>query len=111
MKQYFVVARADEELFQNVKNERELAELWEMDNNCGVYNEIKAWEYVDGEMKPVDVEEIAMAYLREQREIQEEYEEYTEMVNEYGYDYDYYENPDNLEMGFDPYMGDYSYDC
>ena len=37
-----------------------------------------------------------------------------EMVEFYRGDYDcddYYENWDNLEMGFDPYMGCYSDDC
>lgn len=41
-----------------------------------------------------------------------DYEEIYE--NEYEEDYpesDYYEDWDNLEMGFDPYMGCYSDDC
>lgn len=48
-------------------------------------------------------------------------EELTEMVNRFdrihdeddGFDLDddYYESWDNLEMGFDPYMGCYSDDC
>lgn len=39
-----------------------------------------------------------------------DYEELNECVEEYP-EYDYYEDWDNLEMGFDPYMGCYSDDC
>lgn len=46
-------------------------------------------------------------------------EELTEMDDLYGEAYgeedypedDFYEDWDDLEMGFDPYMGSYSYDC
>ena len=36
-----------------------------------------------------------------------------ELADEYDFadSYDYYEDWDNLEMGFDPYMGCYSDDC
>lgn len=36
-----------------------------------------------------------------------------ELTEDYDYadTYDYYEDWDNLEMGFDPYMGCYSDDC
>lgn len=32
-------------------------------------------------------------------------------LDDEGYESDYYEDWDNLEMGFDPYMGCYSDDC
>ncbi len=42
-------------------------------------------------------------------EIDELYEDYND-EDEYPDDY-YYEDDDNLEMGFDPYMGCYTDDC
>ena len=42
-------------------------------------------------------------------EIDELYEDYND-EEEYPDDY-YYEDDDNLEMGFDPYMGCYTDDC
>ena len=40
-------------------------------------------------------------------------EDFETMEEDYGYDYEdeYYEDWDNLECGFDPYMGCYSDDC
>jgi hypothetical protein len=39
-----------------------------------------------------------------------EYED-DEYLDDEGFESDYYEDWDNLEMGFDPYMGCYSDDC
>lgn len=39
-----------------------------------------------------------------------EYSEYEEEEEEEDYDCDY-DEPDNLELGFNPYMGCYDYDC
>ena len=109
MKNYFVVTKAGEDVFQSVRTERELAELWQLDSDCGAYDSIEAWEYVNGGLQAVNVYEVATAFLKEQDEMRKEYEDYCETVSEYGYDY--YEDQDALEMGFDPYMGSYSDDC
>ena len=39
------------------------------------------------------------------------YEDLVETDDDYPEDYEYYEDWDHLEMGFDPYMGCYSDDC
>ena len=126
MKQYFVITKDGEDIYYSVKTEKELAELWDMNDECGYLDEIIAYTY-DAEkrqMEQVNVYDIACAYLNERRAIQEEYEEYTEYVNEYGYDYrdempedddedGIPDEPcmDDLEMGFNPYIGTYDYDC
>ena len=109
MKNYFVITIIDGEQYESVKNTRELANLWDENQECGYISDIIAYAYENGQMVKQNVYEIATAYLREQREIQQEYEDYCETVREYGYDY--YEDQDQLEMGFNPYMGCYDDDC
>ena len=92
MDKYFVVTvirEFEDGPFYSVKNTKELAELWQCNDDTGAYDEIIAYKYdVDnGEMVKVNVYDIASAYLSEREEMQREYEEYTETVNEYGYDY------------------------
>ena len=49
--------------------------------------------------------------VRKREEITKmDYEDFEEYEIDYPED-DYYEDWDNLEMGFDPYMGCYSDDC
>ena len=109
MEQYVVMTELDGEQFMSIKNERELAHLWRDDNEAGVYDRIRAWRFVDDQFKPVNVYELACEVLRDEHEMEQEYEDYCETVNEYGYDY--YEDQDQLEMGFNPYMGCYDDDC
>ena len=109
MEKYVVITKVDGEIGLAIKNTRELAELWEEDNECGYLEELKAFQYIDGKMEAVNVYEIAHAWFKERDEVEEEYRDYCETVEEYGYDY--YEDQDQLEMGFNPYMGTYDYDC
>lgn len=109
MENYFVITTIDGEQFESVKNTRELAEHWQSNDDAGYCDDIVAYAYRNGEMVKVNVYEIATEYLNEREEIHREYEDYCETVNEYGYDY--YEDQDQLEMGFNPYMGCYDDDC
>lgn len=104
MKEYFVTVESYGNTYHSVETEKSLAELWEQDQEAGFLDSIVAYDA--DTLARVNVYEIASAYLAEQKAIQDEYEEYTEYVNEYGYDYQ-----DNLEMGFNPYEGAYDYDC
>lgn len=110
-KEFFVITVLDGEQEVKTMSVRELAELWRDDNEAGYLDEIIAYRFNlnTHEMEKVNVYDVATKFLRDQEEIQREYEDYCETVNEYGYDY--YDNPDNLEMGFDHYMGSYSDDC
>ena len=108
MEKYHVITIIEGETTQSIKNTRELAELWREDQDCGMIDTLIAFRYnpVTATMEQINVYEVATEYLNEQEEMQKEYDEYTEYVEEYGYDYQ-----DQLEMGFDPYMGCYSDDC
>lgn len=87
MEKYVVLTKVDGEYDLSIKNEMELAELWESDNESGYIDELKAYQYINGKMTEVDVENIATNYLRNWEEMQREYEDYCETVREYGYDY------------------------
>lgn len=110
MDRYAVYTKFEDEENFCLMSRKELAELWETDQIAGIYTDIRAFSY-DSEagFTPVDVSKLANEYLEERKAIQDEYEEYCETVNEYGYGY--YENQDMLEMGFNPYTGSYDDDC
>lgn len=88
MKKYFVQTKIDGETFSSIKTEKELAELWENDNECGYLDGLVAFD-IDtfGQPKQVNVYEIATEYIKGRDEMQREYEDYCETVREYGYDY------------------------
>lgn len=111
MKEYFVITFIDGEQTNRVMSEHELAHLWQDDEDAGYIDVLLAYRFnaETSKMEQVNVYEVATNYLKGEREVQQEYEDYCETVNEYGYDY--YDNPDNLEMGVDPYAGCYTDDC
>ena len=110
MENYFVVTIFEGEEYGHVMTESELAHRWETEDIAGIGEEIRAWSYSKEQgMQEIDVYETVQAYLKGEREQEQEYRDYCETVNEYGYDY--YENQDNLEIGFDPYAGCYTDDC
>jgi len=90
MDSYVTVIKCDGETFVSVKTRRELALRWEENDECGYLDEeIIAFQYNDAtkQMEKVNVYEIAREYLRERDEIEQEYRDYCDLVNEYGYDY------------------------
>ena len=90
MKEYIVVTRGEGEVFQSVKTEKELAELWETNDEVGYLDEILAFQFNSDTktMEPVDVYQLATAYLRERNEMEQEYRDYCEAWNEYGPDFE-----------------------
>ena len=107
MDMYAVYTKFEDEENFCLMSRKELAELWENDQIAGgIYTDIRAFSYDSkAGFTPVDVDKLANEYLEERKAIQDEYEEYCEAVNEYGYDYMY------DEVGFNPYTGSYDDDC
>ena len=89
MKKYLVQIRFDGEISSSVMSERELADLWEQDDISGIGYEFAAFD-VDtfGEPIKINVYKTVQKILREKREIEQEYRDYCEAVNEYGYDFE-----------------------
>ena len=89
MKSYLVQIEFDGEMSSRMMTERELADHWETDDIAGIGYKYFAFD-VDtfGKAVPVDVYEIVQAVLADKREMEREYRDYCEAVNEYGYDFE-----------------------
>ena len=89
MKKYFVQIRFDGETSCRLMTERELADHWETNDIAGVGCEYAAWD-VDffGKLIPINVEAVVEVVLRQKRWMEQEYRDYCEAVNEYGYDFE-----------------------
>ena len=87
MKSYLVQIMLDGEVTSKMMTERELAEHWETEDlaGCGfVYSAFDVDTF--GVATPINVYETAQRVLEEKREIDQEFWDYCEAVNEYGYD-------------------------
>ena len=80
MKKYVVITELDGEKDMTIETEKRLAELWETDQNCGIYDSIKAYEYINGKMTEVNVYGIAQAWLSDRDAIEKEYRDYCATV-------------------------------
>ena len=67
------------------------------------------------EVKTEGIDQVYVARIVEVEnisdELAEEYEEYEEKDEEDEEEYDSYEDSGDIEMGFNPYMGCYDFDC
>ena len=89
MKKYFVQIKFDGEISSSMMTERELAEHWETDELAGIGCEYAAWD-VDtfGKLVPINVYKTVQEVLAEKRWMEQEYRDYCEAVNEYGYNFE-----------------------
>ena len=99
MDKYVVYTKFDGAWDVRTMTIHDLATLWNFDQEVGLYECIKAAKCEEG-FPEVDVDEVVSEYMKEQKEIQEEYETYTEAVAEYGYD----------EVNYNPYIGGYDFE-
>ena len=89
MKTYFVQIKLDGETIGKTMNERELARHWEDNDIAGIGYEYAAFD-VDtfGQITPVNVYDVVQDVLGQMRWEQQEYEDYCDAVNEYGYNFE-----------------------
>lgn len=89
MKSYLVQIKFDGEVTSRMMTERELADHWETDDIAGIGCEYKAYD-VDtfGQVTPINVYDTVQEILKGKREMEQEYRDYCEAVNEYGYDFE-----------------------
>ena len=88
MTTYLVQTKCDGEIFCSVKTIQELADLYELDQVAGFLDGIVVYDIseYDHPVK-VDLYDTIAPYLENRRWMEQEYRDYCEMVNEYGYDY------------------------
>lgn len=89
MKTYLVQITLDGETSSKMMTERELARHWENNDIAGIGYEYAAFDVSEfGKAEPVNVYDIAQEVLGQIRWEQEEYRDYCEAVNEYGYNFE-----------------------
>ena len=89
MKTYLVQILFEGEMTSKMMTENQLADAWEQDDIAGIGMQFKAFD-VDtfGQITPVNVYEIVSEVLENRRWMEQEYRDYCEAVNEYGYDFE-----------------------
>ena len=90
MKSYLVQITLDGESTSRMMTERELADRWEEDDLAGIGCEFAAFD-VDtfGQVTPINVYDTVQEILKDKREMEQEYRDYCDAVNEYGYDFEW----------------------
>lgn len=89
MKTYFVQIRFDGETISKMMTERELAHHWEENDIAGIGCEYAAFDVSEfGKAKPINVYDTVQEVLGQIRWEQQEFRDYCEAVNEYGYGFE-----------------------
>ena len=89
MKTYLVQIKFDGEVTVKMMTERELADHWEMNDLAGIGCEYAAFDVDDfGKAVPINVYDTVKEVLDQKRWEQQEYRDYCEAVNEYGYGFE-----------------------
>lgn len=77
-KQYLVKTDIDGEPINKVMTGREVADLYEQDQLCGVYGDIKVWDISEDEPKRINLIDLVDPILENQRWMEREYRDYCE---------------------------------
>ena len=89
MKKYLVQIRVDGETSSRIMTERELADLWETEDLAGVGYDFTTYDIdIFGHVSEVDTWSVVKPVLENKRWMEQEYRDYCEAVNEYGYDFE-----------------------
>ena len=88
MSTYLVQTKCDGEIFCSVKTLPELANLYQLNNDAGYLDDIVAFDITEfGNPVKIDIYDTVAPYLEQRQWMEQEYRDYCEMVNEYGYNY------------------------
>lgn len=86
-KQYLVKITIDGEVSNSIETGRRIAEIYEEDQYAGMYQSIDVWD-IDGDPKPISLLDLVRPILENKRWMEQEYRDYCDAVNEYGYDFE-----------------------
>ena len=88
MNTYLVQTKCDGDVFSSVKTLPELASLYELEQEACFLDDLVVFDVSDfGHPVKVDVSDVVAPYLEQRRWMEQEYRDYCELVNEYGYNY------------------------
>ena len=86
-KQYLFKARIEDEQFLSIKTGKQIADIYEEDQLCGIYSDMEVWD-VSGDPKRISLLDLVEPILNQKRWIEQEYRDYCDSVNEYGLDFE-----------------------
>ena len=86
-KRYLFKARIEDEQIISIETGRRIAEIYEEDQICGIYGDMEVWD-VSGDPKRISLLDLVFPILNHKRWMEQEYRDYCDAVNEYGYDFE-----------------------
>lgn len=86
-REYLLKVTVDGETSASIETGRKIAELYETDRECGYMDNMEVWDIRSDPVK-IDLEELVGPILENKRWIEQEYRDYCDAVNEYGYDFE-----------------------
>jgi hypothetical protein len=87
-KQYLFKARIDDEQIISIETGKRIAEIYEQDQICGIYGDMEVWDVSGKEPKRISILDLVGPILNQKRWMEQEYRDYCDAVNEYGYDFE-----------------------
>lgn len=86
-REYLLKVTIDGETSASIETGRKIAELYETDRECGYMDNMEVWDIRSDPVK-IDLEELVGPILENKRWMEQEYRNYCDAVNEYGYDFE-----------------------
>ena len=87
-RKYLLRVRIDGEDSYSVETGSKIADIYDQDQECGYIDDMDVWEFRDGNPVKIKLLDLVVPILRAKREIEQEYRDYCDAVNEYGYDFE-----------------------
>ena len=85
-KEYLLKTVCDDIKQASVKTGKQIAEIYDMDQLCGIYSSMEVWDL--DTMKRISLLDLVEPILEQKRWVEQEYRDYCDAVNEYGYDFE-----------------------
>lgn len=86
-KRYLFKARIEDEQILSIETGKRIAEIYDEDQLCGIYSDMEVWD-VSGEPERISLLDLVGPILEQKRWMEQEYRDYCDAVNEYGYDFE-----------------------
>lgn len=85
-KEYLLKTVCEDIKQSSIKTGKQIAEIYDMDQLCGIYSSMEVWDL--DTMKRISLLDLVEPILNQKRWMDQEYRDYCDAVNEYGYDFE-----------------------
>lgn len=86
--QYILKTMTDGETFVSVVTGKQIADIYETDQICGIYSDMQVWDFSGNQPVRVDLLNLVTPILDQKHWMEQEYRDYCDNVNEYGLDFE-----------------------